>query len=207
MRLQVRSTQNQGIPTASMADIAFLLIIFFMVTINFEVDKTQVLLPKAAVRLEIPKKSAYISITETGQIRVSAGDEISVPVPGPQDVLSFASSVVMSDPSRAFVLKADALTRGSGVVIGDQVSPETWLEAMEQTRANHGVAQLKCHLPSRTGYQVDTAGKVTSVAEFYGVDVFYFGAQFGLIGIGLFLVHHPAARTRHSEPSAQPAPD
>ena len=107
MRLQVRSTQNQGIPTASMADIAFLLIIFFMVTINFEVDKTQVLLPKAAVRLEIPKKSAYISITETGQIRVSAGDEISVPVPGPQDVLSFASSVVMSDPSRAFVLKAD----------------------------------------------------------------------------------------------------
>ncbi len=107
MRLQVRSTQTSGIPTASMADIAFLLIIFFMVTINFEVDKTQVLLPKAAIRLEIPKKSAYISITETGQIRVSAGDEISVPVPGPEEVLSFASTVVATDPTRAFVLKAD----------------------------------------------------------------------------------------------------
>ena len=70
MRLQARSTQNQGIPTASMADIAFLLIIFFMVTINFEVDKTQVYLPKTEIRLEIPKKAAYISITEAAQIRV-----------------------------------------------------------------------------------------------------------------------------------------
>jgi biopolymer transport protein ExbD len=108
MRLNVRSVQNQGIPTASMADIAFLLIIFFMVTINFEVDKTQVLLPKTALRLEIPKKSAYISITEAGQIRVSSGEEISVPVPGPEDVLSFATGVVASDPTKAFVLKADS---------------------------------------------------------------------------------------------------
>jgi biopolymer transport protein ExbD len=108
MKLSVRSTQNQGIPTASMADIAFLLIIFFMVTINFEVDKTQVLLPKTALRLEIPKKSAYISITEAGLIRVSSGEEISVLVPGPEDVLSFATTVVAVDPGKAFVLKADA---------------------------------------------------------------------------------------------------
>ena len=107
MRLQARSTQNQGIPTASMADIAFLLIIFFMVTINFEVDKTQVFLPKTQIRLEIPKKAAYISVTEAGQIRVSSGEEISVPVPGAEDVLSFAAGVVASDPAKAFVLKAD----------------------------------------------------------------------------------------------------
>ena len=90
-----------------MADIAFLLIIFFMVTINFEVDKTQVYLPKTEIRFEIPKKAAYISITEAGQIRVSSGEEISVPVPGPEDVLSFAAGVVASDPHKAFVLKAD----------------------------------------------------------------------------------------------------
>ena len=107
MRLQARSTQNQGIPTASMADIAFLLIIFFMVTINFEVDKTQVYLPKTQIRLEIPKKAAYISITEAGQIRVSSGEEISVPVPGAEDVLSFAAGVVATAPTKAFVLKAD----------------------------------------------------------------------------------------------------
>ena len=107
MKLLVRSVQNQGIPTASMADIAVLLIIFFMVTINFEVDKTQVLLPRTTVREEIPKKAAYISITESGQIRVSGGEEISVPV-RPEDVLSFAADVVARDPSKEFVLKADA---------------------------------------------------------------------------------------------------
>ncbi len=90
-----------------MADIAFLLIIFFMITINFEVDKTQVYLPKTEIRLEIPKKAAYISILENGQIRVSSGEEISVPVTGPEDVLSFAASVVATNPHRAFVLKAD----------------------------------------------------------------------------------------------------
>jgi len=89
-----------------MADIAFLLIIFFMVTINFEVDKTQVFLPKTQIREEIPKKAAYISITESGQIRVSGGEEISVPV-HPEDVLSFAADVVARDPQKEFVLKAD----------------------------------------------------------------------------------------------------
>ncbi len=108
MRLRARSVQNTGIPTASMADIAFLLIIFFMVTISFEVDKTQVSLPKTQIRLEVPKEAAYISITGTGQIRVSSGEEISVPVPGAEDVLSFAAGVVAADPTRAFVLKADS---------------------------------------------------------------------------------------------------
>jgi biopolymer transport protein ExbD len=90
-----------------MADIAFLLIIFFMVTISFEVDKTTVTLPKTDLRFEIPKQAAYISVTESGQIRVSSGEEISVPVPGPEEVLSFAAGVVAADPSKAFVLKAD----------------------------------------------------------------------------------------------------
>jgi biopolymer transport protein ExbD len=107
MKLHVSKRQDAVIPTASMADIAFLLIIFFMVTITFEVDKTQVTLPESALRYEIPKKSAYISVTEDGTIRVSSGDEISVVVPGPEDVLSFAASVVALDPQKAFVIKAD----------------------------------------------------------------------------------------------------
>ncbi len=107
MRLKARGTQNEGIPTASMADIAFLLIIFFMVTINFEVDKTTVGLPTTELRYEIPKKAAYISIIASGQIRVSSGEEISVPVPGPENVLSFAVDVVANNPGKPFVLKAD----------------------------------------------------------------------------------------------------
>ncbi len=127
MRLRARFKQQAVIPTASMADIAFLLIIFFMVTLSYEVDKTQVTLPKTTVRLEVPQKSAVISITETGQIKVSSGEEISVPVPGPEDVLSFAATVVATDPDKAFILKAD-----SGVPYR---SVDRVLDALKQAKA------------------------------------------------------------------------
>ena len=107
MRLKHRFESEPSIPTASMADIAFLLIIFFMVTISFEVDKAQVVLPSTVVRLEIPKKAAFISITDSGQIRVSNGEETSVIVPSIDDVLSFAATVVAVNPRKEFVLKAD----------------------------------------------------------------------------------------------------
>jgi biopolymer transport protein ExbD len=110
MLLRARLTTQASIPTASMADIAFLLIIFFMVTITFEVDKTQVSLPKTQLRYEVPKKAAYVSIDQDGRLRVSSGEEMSALVPGVEDVLSFAAGVVASDPSRAFVIKADTET-------------------------------------------------------------------------------------------------
>ncbi|NJL26676.1 MAG: hypothetical protein HC897_01780 [Thermoanaerobaculia bacterium] len=107
MRLAQRHKAQPVIPTASMADIAFLLIIFFMVTITFEKDRTQVALPKTELRFEIPKVAAYISVTDVGQIKVTSGDEMSVPVAS-EDVVSFAANVVAIDPARPFVLKADS---------------------------------------------------------------------------------------------------
>jgi biopolymer transport protein ExbD len=110
MRLQARLKTQASIPTASMADIAFLLIIFFMVTITFEVDKTQVILPKTQLRFEVPKKAAYVSIDPEGRLRVSSGEEMSALVPGVEDVLSFAAGAIASDPGKAFVIKADTDT-------------------------------------------------------------------------------------------------
>jgi biopolymer transport protein ExbD len=127
MQLHQAKRQDARIPTASMADIAFLLIIFFMVTITFEVDKTQLTLPESQIRLEVPKKSAYISVTEDGSIRVSSGEEISVIVPGPEDVVTFAASVVAQDPDKVFVIKADASTRYQLV---DRV-----IDALKQSKA------------------------------------------------------------------------
>ena len=80
MRVEATRTAPAVIPTASMADIAFLLIIFFMVTFTIEVDKTQVTLPKTVLREEIPKKAAYVSITKPGFIKVSDGEQMSAPV-------------------------------------------------------------------------------------------------------------------------------
>jgi biopolymer transport protein ExbD len=107
MRLRATHETHAVIPTASMADIAFLLIIFFMVTFTSEVDRAQVTLPKTELRFEVPRQAAYVSVTENGIIKVSSGEELSVVVSGVEDVLSFAAGVVATDPSKAFVIKAD----------------------------------------------------------------------------------------------------
>jgi biopolymer transport protein ExbD len=107
MELHASKVKEAVIPTASMADIAFLLIIFFMLTMTFEVDKTRVTLPETLVRLEIPKKAAFISVNEAGAIKVSSGEELSVSVSSPEEVLTFAAGVVSRTPGKEFVIKAD----------------------------------------------------------------------------------------------------
>jgi biopolymer transport protein ExbD len=107
MKLKASRKFEGSIPTASMADIAFLLIIFFMLTLSFEVDKTQVVLPKTTVRIEVPKKAAYVSIDDAGRIKVSSGEELSASVPGAEDVFAFAAGVIAQEPTKEFVVKAD----------------------------------------------------------------------------------------------------
>jgi biopolymer transport protein ExbD len=115
--------------TASMADIVFLLIVFFVLTYNTEVDRTQVSLPETWVRTDIPKKAAVISIAppEQGQvIRVSTGEEMSLPVSTDEEIVTFASNVVAEDPNKEFIIKADAGVRYERV--------DTVLDALKQAK-------------------------------------------------------------------------
>ncbi len=107
MRIRARNRTTPSIPTASMADIIFLLIIVFVLTFNIEADKTRVTLPTTQLRMEVPKHAAIVSITENGQMRVSDGEAASTAVSSPEDVLSFATGVIASKPDKEFVLKAD----------------------------------------------------------------------------------------------------
>ena len=64
-------------PTASMADIAFLLIIFFMVTTVHEVDRSNIRLPLSIAREEANKDSAYVVLDkddDTGQVLYKFSD-------------------------------------------------------------------------------------------------------------------------------------
>ncbi len=126
IRGRARKTEA-GIFTASMADIVFLLIVFFVLTYNPEVDRTQVQLPKTWVRTEIPKEAAFISIDKAGVIRVSTGKEMSLPVGSEEEVVTFASNVVAENPYKEFVVKADKDTKYDHV---DKV-----LDALKQAKA------------------------------------------------------------------------
>jgi uncharacterized circularly permuted ATP-grasp superfamily protein len=79
----------------------------------------------------------------------------------------------------SFVLKADALTRGAGVYLGSAVTQQEWSAAIDAVLSHNGVAQLKCHLPTRPTLVADERGNAVEVMEYYGVDVFLFGDEFG----------------------------
>ena len=95
-----------------MADIVFLLIVFFVITYKVEVDRTRMELPESWVRIKIPQedKPAVISVAPRSEgylIRVSTGEEMSLPVSTDEEVVTFASTEVARDPNKAFVIKAD----------------------------------------------------------------------------------------------------
>ncbi len=89
------------IPSDSMADIAFLLIIFFMVSTTFSQDKTTVDLPRSVERLELPKGGMIISLQDTGELRIE-GDESTM-----MDVQPAARQELVKNSEKYFVLKID----------------------------------------------------------------------------------------------------
>jgi biopolymer transport protein ExbD len=72
-RFRRRSRVVQEIPTASMADLAFLLIIFFMSTTIFKLEEgLPVEMPKAAAAIQIPRERVlHVWIDRAGAISIN----------------------------------------------------------------------------------------------------------------------------------------
>jgi biopolymer transport protein ExbD len=108
MRIQ-RSKHGMGavIPTASMADIAFLLIIFFMVTTAYSLDRTPMELPQTSEQEQTKKGSAIISITHDEAFRFSEGEEDARMVDGIGGLAEAIRGVTAANRLHPFVIKAD----------------------------------------------------------------------------------------------------
>ena len=111
MRITRTRETKAVIPTASMADIAFLLIIFFMVTTVHDVDRTSVNLPLAKIRLEAEKGAAIVVMAKDKNddliYKFSDGEAMSTVVGGAEDIYLEASRLTYVDSTKQFVLKAD----------------------------------------------------------------------------------------------------
>ena len=95
------------IPTASMADIAFLLVIFFMVTTAYSLDRTAMELPHTREQQQTAKGAAIIAITADGAFRFSAGEADTAPVDGIGGLAAAIRGVTASNRIHPFVVKAD----------------------------------------------------------------------------------------------------
>jgi len=105
-RLRVRRV-DAVIPTASMADIAFLLIIFFMLTTSFSPVKMSVDLAEAANREEVEKLAAIIAIAPNGDIEISDGLQPGNKINNLDELDLFIKEVLATDPTKQFIIKAD----------------------------------------------------------------------------------------------------
>jgi len=95
------------IPTASMADIAFLLIIFFMLTTSFSPVKMSVDLAQATSREEVEKSAAIIAISPGGTMEVSDGIAPGNLINNLEELDIFVKEILAGDPAKQFIIKAD----------------------------------------------------------------------------------------------------
>lgn len=108
MRLHRPRTALRGvIPTATMADIAFLLIIFFMVTTAYSLDRTSLELPQTAEQQQAPKGAALVVVAPNDTFRFSAGEEDAQPVEGIEGLAAAVRQVTATNRLQPFSIKAD----------------------------------------------------------------------------------------------------
>ena len=101
MKLREKKIKGAEIPTASMADIAFLLLIFFMVTTVFANEVgLQILLPEKGDEVKVRSENIQrIYVEEKGEIRIN-GDPVS------QDQLvDEVKKILAENPKAIFSIK------------------------------------------------------------------------------------------------------
>jgi biopolymer transport protein ExbD len=119
MRLPKPRPLSPAIPTAALANIALLLVLFFLLSSSFSPEGGGIALPRAPGLHEAAPGSACLAITR--RVSAAAGEELSWrfsessgeahDIAGPEALYFEASRIVDDDPERTFLLRIDASVR------------------------------------------------------------------------------------------------
>lgn len=104
--LKRKSKAASEIPSSSLADMAFLLLIFFMVSTTFRKEQPRdIVIPpaEATKKLEVPRKDVlHVWIEQNGQVYIN---DLNVPMDG---VSGMVGTLKAENPQLIIVLRADA---------------------------------------------------------------------------------------------------
>lgn len=102
MRLQTRLETQPVIPMVGMADIAFLLIVFFMLTSTFSKDTgLDISLPSAATIESLPRREISVWVTQQGEVLLDR-----VPVP-PEELPIRLAAALQQTSLKAVTIRGD----------------------------------------------------------------------------------------------------
>jgi biopolymer transport protein ExbD len=104
---QKKSKVSDEIPTASMADIAFLLLIFFLITTVFPKDKgLEVVLPEEGEEVAVSQNNILHLIVRTdGIVDVKRGESTSIQQMRPDDIETLWRTEVTANPNLIAAVK------------------------------------------------------------------------------------------------------
>lgn len=102
-----KSKVSDEVPSSSMADIAFLLLIFFLVTTVFPKDKgLSIVLPEESEQVEVNQKNIlHLVIQPNGIVEVKRGESQSVQTVQPSEVEGIWRQDVASNPNLIAAVK------------------------------------------------------------------------------------------------------
>ncbi len=104
---QKKSKVSDEIPTASMADIAFLLLIFFLVTTVFPKDKgLSVVLPEQGETQQVSQRNIlHIIVRPDGIVELKRGESTSIQTVRPDDLEAIWRQDVTQNPNLIAAVK------------------------------------------------------------------------------------------------------
>lgn len=99
--LNKKSKVSDEVPTSSMADIAFLLLIFFLVTTVFPKDSgLQIVLPEEAEQVEVSQRNIlHINVQENGLVTVRRGESTAEQTVQPSEIEPLWRTEVAANPN------------------------------------------------------------------------------------------------------------
>ena len=105
--LRKRSRASGAISTAGMADISFLLLVFFLVTTIFDEEKgLSIVLPESGNEAEVSQKNVlHLAVQPNGSVEVKRGEAPQVQTVTPADIAAIWRTEVAQNPNLIAAVK------------------------------------------------------------------------------------------------------